>query len=290
MNSQAANEPSMQLSPGQPAYFAPKGNVARFIMIGMILVTIGLPACANFYRPPMAPNDAYAQYLMTKYSGQQLGPQARQAQAAFEEIHRKFEQAPTKAEKTALRNQIVNELVYLVNDYYDKYEVRWFATSAGVSAFSDITTLTLDTAVAASSGQQIRTILSALSTGVGGSKLALEKDVLKNQSITVIIHAMRAAREKSFSNLQLKLKAQDINDYPLQEALVDVQGYFRAGTVVGALQELDNAAANTDRLAKDVNDQTARLKSLVDLRAALKAARAGADSSSSPSPTAAPVP
>ena len=42
-------------------------------------------------------------------------------------------------------------------------------------------------------------------------------------------------------------------------------------------------------IAKDVDEQKARLQSLVDLRAATKAAKAG-DTAPLPSPTAAPVP
>lgn len=210
------------------------------------------------------------------------------ARAHFEKIEERYRLAD-EAGRKVLRNKVVNELIYLINDYYAKYEVRWFATSSGIGAASDIATLGLDTAVAASTGAQIRTILAGISTGIGGSRLALEKDILKNQSITVIIHTMRAAREKKFSDLQLKLKAQSATDYPLSEALVDVQGYYHAGTVIGALQELDDAAANTARLAKDVDDQTARLKSLVDLRGAIDKARKGS-TLPAPSPSAAPVP
>src|SRR2546423_4055981 len=246
--------------------------------------------CANFFRPPMAPNDAHVQYLMHKYAGTSLEASSAMQRAieAQNNIGREYKNLSEPA-KTLKRNQIVNDLVFLINDYYDKYEVRWFATSSGIAAGSDIATLGLDTIVAASSGKQIRTILAAVSTGIGGSKLALEKDVLKNQSISVIIHTMRAARNKQYADLQLKLKAQVATDYPLAEALVDVQNYFHAGTVLGALQERDDAAANTNRLAKDVDEQKARLQSLVDLRAATKAAKAG-DTAPAPSPTAAPVP
>jgi len=238
----------------------------------------------------MAPNDAHVQFLMNTYAGQ--SPEASSAMQraidAQKDIGIKYNKL-LEPEKTAKRNQIVNDLVFLINDYYDKYEVRWFATSSGIAAGSDIATLGLDTIVAASSGKQIRTILAAVSTGIGGSKIALEKDVLKNQSISVIIHTMRAARTKQYTDLQLKLKAQNATDYPLEEALVDVQNYFHAGTVLGALQELDTAAANTDRLAKDVDDQKARLKSLVDMRKAIKDAKM-TDVAPTPSATPAPVP
>ena len=263
---------------------------AQLFFLSILLPILG-GGCANFFRPPMAPNDAHVQYLMHKYAGTSLdaSSSAQRAVDAQTAIGGKYEVLPEKPKKQK-RNEIVNELVYLINDYYDKYEVRWFATSSGIGAVADIATLSLDTIVAASSGKQIRTILAAVSTGIGGSRLALEKDVLKNQSISVIIHTMRATRNKQYSDLQLKLKAQSTTDYPLEEALVDVQNYFHAGTVLGALQELDDAAANTNRLSKDVNEQTARLKSLVDLRAALKAAQSGNNGAVEPSPTAAPVP
>src|SRR4030095_5916478 len=82
------------------------------------IVGIGITAaflfsgCANHLRPPLKPNDAYVARLKAKYEN-----------AASYDIY------SLQANTTKGRNKVMNELMFLVNDYYDRYELRWYSTT-----------------------------------------------------------------------------------------------------------------------------------------------------------------
>jgi hypothetical protein len=219
----------------------------------------------TFLRPAIGPNDEYVKSLQAKYKNPQ----------AVEDFYRGATSSPLKSR----RNQIVNELLFLINDYYSAYELSWYATATGHSFLSDLTTLGLDTATAAVGGAELKTMLAAISTGVGGQKIAVQRDFFQNQNIALIIKNMRAARADVLVKIRAKTP-KSTDEYPLEDALLDLQEYFAAGTVIGGIQHADDTAALQKIIAEDAASQNAR----VDKLAALRTAQDKPKSSPSPKP------
>jgi cell division septum initiation protein DivIVA len=222
--------------------------------------TLLLCSCANQLRPPLAPNTAYVNALKKKY--EPVGPPQPKSKAFSETIHE-------DAAEPEGRNKIINELLYLVNDYYDRYELRWYATSAGVEAGADITTLGLDLGSAVAGTNSLKTILSTISAGIGGSKLALERDILQNQNMALIVRTMRESRKAKYEVIRIKM-ALPVNDYPIEEALIDIQEYWHAGTVIGAVQKLHNQTSSDAALKSEIERQQERVNQIKTLQESLK--------------------
>jgi hypothetical protein len=122
-------------------------------------------------------------------------------------------------------------------------------------------------------------MLAAISTGVGGQKIAVQRDFFQNQNIALIIKNMRAARSDVLVKIRAKT-SKSIDEYPLEDALLDLQEYFAAGTVIGGIQHADDTAALQKIIADDAASQHAR----VDKLAALRTSQDAPKSSPSPKP------
>ena len=144
--------------------------------------------------------------------------------------------------------------------------LSWYATATGHSFASDVTTLGLDTAATAVGAAGIKTILTAISTGVGGQKIAVQRDFFQNQNVALIIKNMRAARAETLAKIRSKT-SKSVDEYPLQDALLDLQEYFAAGTIIGGIQHASDTAALQKIIADEAAAQGERVKKLGTLRA-----------------------
>jgi hypothetical protein len=245
------------------------------ILIGLSCVCLFVTSCGSvgqkltFLRPPLGPNVDHSASLKDKYENQ------GQIEVFYNRSNTSY---PTRISR---RNKIINDLLFLINDYYSAYELSWYATATGHSFLSDLTTLSLDTATTAVGGAGLKTMLAAISTGVSGQKIAVQRDFFQNQNIALIIKNMRAARANVLANIRAKT-AKDVNEYPLEDALLDLQEYFGAGTVIGGIQHADDTAA----LQKIIADEAAAQHDRVDKLAALRTSQDASKSSPTPKPQA----
>ena len=142
----------------------------------------------------------------------------------------------------ARRNKVINDLLFLINFYYDQYELSWYASSTGTNFVGDAAILGLNLASTAVGGTEIKTILSAISAGLGGVKIAAQRDFFRNQDVGIIVQRMRSLRSRALTALKPKMRL-SIEDYPLEESLLDLQSYFSAGTVLGAIQSINDESS-----------------------------------------------
>lgn len=125
-------------------------------------------------------------------------------------------------------------------------EARWGAFAATLANLALTTVASLPT-VAAATGKA----LSAMATGVTGARVAFEKDVLVDRTATALETAMDAARNGVALRIRLGLKGV-AKDYPLAVALSDLEAYYNAGTLLGALAGITEVVGVQS--AKAIND------------------------------------
>src|ERR1700730_6989336 len=87
-----------------------------------------------------------------------------------------------KAAKVARRNQILNELIYLVDRNYYSFENHFYGTQATFSTTTDAINLGLTAATAVTGAAELKSILGATATGVTGFKTSVEKNFFDQQS------------------------------------------------------------------------------------------------------------
>jgi hypothetical protein len=152
------------------------------------------------------------------------------------------------------RDQAVLARMYAIDIAYSKYELDLTRERQNVGFLSTLTLLGLTTAGTLVGGEETKTILSATATGVTGTKEAYEKNVLVERTISVLQQQMRAQRK--FVKVKIIERLRDpTSNYPLEFALSDVEEYYRAGTITGALLGASQDAGTTLQIAEEQESQ-----------------------------------
>jgi len=140
--------------------------------------------------------------------------------------------APT--EKVRVRNAILNDLMATIDFNYHEFEVRLHTDKTVKDTSTEIVTLGLTAASAAVGGAEVKTILSAIATGVVGVNASLDKNILQNNTVQALELEMRSLRAQKEKDLIIGMAESDAH-YPLQSGIRDVIAYYYAGSLTDAM-------------------------------------------------------
>jgi hypothetical protein len=140
----------------------------------------------------------------------------------------------TPADKAKVRNAILNDLMAVIDLNYHEFETRLRSDKALKDTSAEIVTLGLTAASTAVGGNEVKTILSAIATGVVGANSSLDKNVLQNNTIQALELEMRALRAEKERDLLSGMADSDAH-YPLQSGIRDVIAYYYAGSLTDAM-------------------------------------------------------
>jgi hypothetical protein len=147
---------------------------------------------------------------------------------------------PVLRSKTALRNQFVRTLLSKINTEYFKFTNDLFVGRSSIGFAGDLSTLGLTAAGAVVGGEDVKSILSATATAVTGANSSFEKRFFQEQAVEALLTTMDASRLAVLETLETNLK-KPASEYTLDDALLDVQSYHRAGTLLSALTAIQNS-------------------------------------------------
>ena len=106
---------------------------------------------------------------------------------------------------------------------------------------TDGAVLLLGGAGAVSTVSSTQAILAAASAVVTGTKASFDKNAFYDSTIVALISQMNATRKdvlaRIYSGLELNHKK-----YSLMKALIDVEDYFQAGTILGAVNAVSESS------------------------------------------------
>jgi len=143
-------------------------------------------------------------------------------------------------EKRAIRNEIVNGRVAFFDISYNLFKQALHREGVLTSIGTDVTTIGLGAAGALTSGGTSQ-ILSAISAGVVGSKESIDKNAYFDKTMPALLIEMDAARKSVLALIKTGL-ATGIDIYPLEAALIDLENYYAAGTIPGAIAGIVEAS------------------------------------------------
>jgi hypothetical protein len=161
----------------------------------------------------------------------------------------------TLSAKAAVRNQILYELMGVIDDYYGAYTDRQLGLENNKNLFADVFALGTSAASTAAGGEQLKTVLSAISTGVQGGSSDIDKDVFQKASLQAVKESMDTARHEVAIRIYLKMRNDEFA-YPLEAALRDVIRYYYAGTLTAGLEQL-SATANETKVTSQSSETQA---------------------------------
>ena len=154
-------------------------------------------------------------------------------------------------ETVARRNEFITGRLTLINLKYLQYLQQFPLTTSTLNSAVDIAKLGVDLATVQVGGATAKSILGAVSAGLTGTRLSIESNFFDQKTAQTLVTAMNAQRKASLLPILAGTKA-DVTAYPLAQAVVDLNAYYYAGTLNGALE-----AVQADAGAKDATAQKA---------------------------------
>jgi hypothetical protein len=224
------------------------GGTARFALLRIPLaasVISVLTACASYHGYP----NPYAD----------VSKQLPALQANFEqgkitscEEHQQLD----------CRDLIVNSLVQAIDIQYDDFRQQLFRSSGGLNLASDVTVLGLSGAGTLLSPAGTKAILAGISGFVTGTKASIDKNLLFDKTVLLLIDRMDVLRAAKLLDIQKGLAKSKWADYSLPTALVDVELYYTAGTIPAAINSINaqtgGKASEVEKRTKDFKDSLGR--------------------------------
>jgi hypothetical protein len=149
---------------------------------------------------------------------------------------------PTEPAATTARNKMVYGVLAEIDYVYHNYEIALFMNEGSFKVATDVLQLGLGMASTITNGARSKTVLSAVLTGVTGTSLSIDKNFFRQQTVQALISSMQAGRDRLKAIIIQRLN-DPVTSYPFQAARSDLAAYFFAGTLPGALQQLNQTAA-----------------------------------------------
>ena len=131
------------------------------------------------------------------------------------------------------RNEIITARMFATDIRFSEFEESLFRQTRETGFGATLATLGL-TSGAAFAGGITSQVLAGVAAFIIGAREAFQKEVLAERTVVAIHTAMRANRARTALRIRLGL-SQSIDQYPLGLGLSDLNDYYNAGTVLGAL-------------------------------------------------------
>lgn len=144
--------------------------------------------------------------------------------------------------KRQWRNAVVNARIHANDLHFNDFQQGLFREGVGFGIATDWVVLALSGAGALFSTAS--TALSAAATGVVGAKASFDKNAFFDMTMPALLATMVAKRKEVLVRIRNGL-SKDIEKYPLELALSDLDSYYNAGSVPGALMEVAETAGQT---------------------------------------------
>jgi hypothetical protein len=155
-----------------------------------------------------------------------------------------YDKASGESKKQA-RNDILNDLMWLADDYYGQLTSELRNNNAWRQTLFDAAKLGLGAAGSVVGDAELKAILAATGTAVQGLNTSIDKNFYAQQSVEAIVAAMdsQRAEDKKLVVAGMAQFADQTPTYPLSQGLLDVQKYALDTTLTHALIALSQKAA-----------------------------------------------
>jgi hypothetical protein len=152
------------------------------------------------------------------------------------------------AERLAYRNSVINGRLLAIDDNYQDFIRQFSSFENGSNLAIDAVVLGTSGAAALSPGVSSARVLAAIAAGFTGFRGSVDKNLFYEKTWPVLVSQMDALRLAQLVKIRSGLQLSD-NEYPLTQGLVDLQGYYMAGTLPGAISGIASSSGDTSAQA-----------------------------------------
>jgi hypothetical protein len=150
-----------------------------------------------------------------------------------------------------IRNEIISTRMREIDSYYFAFEASLIRERQEIGFVTSIVAMALSGAVPLVSSIGTKNALGAASLAVQGGTKAFSDEVLFQKTVQVLATQMRARRDFIASDIITRMRTLDLDTYPLSMALGDLDEYYAAGTIAGALIEIQKTVSAESKIAED---------------------------------------
>lgn len=161
-----------------------------------------------------------------------------------------YQSKGTDAEKQIFRDEVISARVRAIDLNFNEFVQNISAENKKLNIGTDSTLLLLGAAGAVSTVSSTQAILSATSATVAGAKASIDKNAYYDSTLSALVSQMLANRKTVLVNIYAGMES-EVNDYPLIRALIDLEDYFQAGTIIGAVSEITKEAGKQKAEAEE---------------------------------------
>lgn len=169
------------------------------------------------------------------------------------------------------RDEVVNSQIRAIDLQFTTFSQELVKESVGLNTVVDLTVIGLGAATGVIDGETTKSVLGVLSGGITGMKGVIDKDVFYSKTMPVLLAQMEAQRKVQLAKIRTGLSL-DTRRYPLSAAQVDIEEYYKAGSIPGALQAIieesgeEGAAADREMKALLVKASRADVANITEIR------------------------
>lgn len=157
------------------------------------------------------------------------------------EIINDYDKETDPQQRKRLRDRIVEARIYETDVHFNIFKANFYREGVYSNVGVEWTTTALNTAGSVVGGAGIKSALSATAGGLTGAKAAFAENVYYKKTLPVIIAQMESHRKEVLVIIRRGLTKSD-DEYPLFQALSDLENYYNAGTLPGAIVEIAEKA------------------------------------------------
>jgi hypothetical protein len=157
----------------------------------------------------------------------------------------------TDAEKKTYRDEVVAGRIRAIDLHFGAFQQAVFREGVDTNIVTDLIILGLGAATATTGGVGLKAALGATTTGVAGARTSIDKNLYFEKTMPALVAQMIASRKTVLVRIQEGLD-KNVALYPLFQALIDLEDYYNAGSIPGAIAAVTEQAGATAKNADAV--------------------------------------
>jgi len=150
----------------------------------------------------------------------------------------------------------------IIDRNYENYAFSFEKTQDTAIFLGETSSATLTAVATLVGATPTKDILTTASTLVQSTSVSAQKNYYQKQTSYAILNVMDSQRAKKWASIYDLLVKNDIDKYPMSEALSDLVDYRKAGTALQALTAIQETAgqvkADAGTKVQKTNDATGR--------------------------------
>ncbi|MCZ6771653.1 MAG: hypothetical protein O7G83_06655, partial [Proteobacteria bacterium] len=148
------------------------------------------------------------------------------------------------------RNKFIIGRLVLINIHYIEFIRKFAVDKAQLDSAIDITTIGVDLAITLAGGASTKAILGAISAGLTSTKITIDKNFFQEKTVPVLVGEMNARRKEMLIPI-IQGMVENVDVYRFEQAVIDLQTYYEAGTFIGALQSIQKDSGKKETEADE---------------------------------------